>query len=354
MRSLVVTRPGSLKEKDPEKKCKIEIIDKPEPTVGPTDVKIKIAYCAICGSDPHVAENIFGRDVPFGMGHEISGVVVELGSEANVKGLKVGDRVAGNFLRACGRCYNCQNGHPEHCMHAIDEGVAPGYAQYVVWEEGQVWKLPDDVSLRKGCLMEPASIAVRITDGTMIKSGETAVIQGGGPIGLLTLQMLKMKGATKLTLIEPIASRRELAVKFGADYVLDPNACDVVEECYKITDGRGFDVAVEVSGFCPAAQIPLKVAAYSGRVLYIAMFPRDFEMPVNVYDYLYDKNLIVTGTKVAPYCFPRTSQIISRLQLDDFVAVSYPLEQAVEAFDEHVSGKHTKVLICCNDDLADL
>ena len=85
MKSLVVTRPGSLREKDPEKRGLIEIVDKPEPTLGPTDVKIKVAYCAICGSDPHVAENIFGRDVPFGMGHEISGVVAELGSEANIK-----------------------------------------------------------------------------------------------------------------------------------------------------------------------------------------------------------------------------------------------------------------------------
>ncbi len=353
MKSLVVTRPGSLREKDPEKCGLIEIIDKPEPEVGPHDVKIKVAYCSICGSDPHVAENIFGREVPFGMGHEISGVVVEVGSEATIKGIKVGDRVAGNFLRACGRCYNCQNGHPEHCTHVIDEGVAPGYAEYVVWDEGQVWKLPDDVTLRKGCLMEPISIATRITDGTNMKVGETVAIQGGGPIGLLALQMLKMRGATSLTLIEPIPARRELAKQFGADFVIDPTCQDVVEEAKKITGGRGYDVVVEVSGFCPAAQIPLKIAAYSGRVLYIAMFPRDFEIPVNLYDYCYDKNLIITGTKVAPYCFPRATQILPRMELDAFTEISFPLMQAKEAFAEHFTGKHPKVLICCNEDLAD-
>lgn len=354
MKSLAVVRPGSLKEKDPEKRGKIQIIEKPEPTVGEHDVKIKVAYCSICGSDPHVVENIFGRTVPFGLGHEISGVVAELGSKATVKGLKVGDRVAGNFLRACGTCYYCQTGHPEFCQHAIDEGVAPGYAEYVVWDESQVWKIPDDITLRTACLLEPTSIAVRVTDRTELKVGERVAIQGGGPIGLLCLQMLKMHGATSLTLIEPIANRRELAKRFGADHVIDPNACDVVAECNKITDGMGFDVVVEVSGFVPASQIPIKIAAFGARLLYIAMFPRTYEMPVNLYNDLYDHNLTLTATKVAPYCFPRAVQVLPRLDLAPFTEMVYPLDDADAAFAMHLSGKYPKVLINCNKDLADL
>ena len=122
MKSLAVIRPGDLRDKNPETGCIIDVIEKEEPQIcGPTEVKIKVAYCAICASDPHVALNIFNRTPPYGLGHEISGVIVDMGSEVNTKGLKIGDRVAGNFLRACGRCYHCQNGHPEFCRHAIDE-----------------------------------------------------------------------------------------------------------------------------------------------------------------------------------------------------------------------------------------
>ena len=354
MKCLAVTRPGDLRDKNPETGGIIEIQDKPEPqVVGPTEVKIKIAYCAICASDPHVAQNIFGRTPPYGMGHEVSGVIVEMGSEVNTKNLKVGDRVAGNFLRACGRCYNCQNGHPEFCTHAIDEGVAPGYAQYVVWDEGQVWKIPDDMPLRKACLLEPTSIAVRVADRTDLKVGETVCIQGGGPIGQLCLQVLKMKGATDVTVIEPREDRRAFALKHGADHVVDPSAEDAVEACMKLTDGRGYDVVIEITGVPAIANIPLKLAADGGRIMYIAMYDDGYAMSVPMTDTFHNRNLTLTATKVAPYCFPRSVQLLSRMELDDFSPISFPLEKAREAFDCFFTGKYMKVLICCNEDLAD-
>jgi (R,R)-butanediol dehydrogenase/meso-butanediol dehydrogenase/diacetyl reductase/L-iditol 2-dehydrogenase len=355
MKCLAVTRPGDLRDKNPETGGIIEIVDKPEPQiVGPTEVKIKVAYCAICASDPHVAENIFGRTPPYGMGHEISGVIVEMGSGVNTKNLKVGDRVAGNFLRACGRCYHCQNGHPEFCKHAIDEGVAPGYAQYVIWDEGQVWKIPDDMPLRKACLLEPVSIAVRATDRAALRTGERACIQGGGPIGQLILQILKMNGATDLTVIEPREDRRALALKFGADHVIDPSKEDVVETCKKLTGGYGYDVVIEITGVASIATVPLQIAADGGRILYEAMYDDGVTMAVPMTDTFHNRNLTLTATVVAPNCFPRSVQILSRMQLDDFTPVSFPLDRAREAFDAFFSRKYLKILINCNEDLADM
>ena len=354
MKTVAVVRVGNIKDRDPEKRGKVQVVDRPEPMVGPKEVKIKIAYCAICGSDPHVIENIFGRKVPYGLGHEISGVVAELGPEAVVKGLKVGDRVAGNFLRACNTCYYCQNGQPHFCRNVVDDGTAPGMAEYVVWDESQVWRIPDSVSLRDACMLEPTSIAVRVTDRSELKVGQRVAIQGGGPIGLLILQMLKMRGATSLTLIEPIEARRELALSFGADHVIDPNACDVIEECKKITSGMGYDIVVEASGYPPASQIPLHIAAFDARLLYIAMFPSDYEMPLNLFYNFHEKNLTLTATKVAPYCFPRAVQILPRMELAPFTKVAFPIAQAEDAFTAHASGKYPKVLVCCNQDLADL
>ena len=355
MKTLLVTRPGDLREKDPEKKCIMEVVETEEPQVcGPTEVKIKVAYCAICASDPHVADNIFGREVPYGLGHEISGVIVDMGPEVVTKGLKIGDKVAGNFLRACGRCYECQDGHPEFCTNAIDEGKAPGYAQYVVWDESQVWKIPDDMPLRKACLLEPTSIAVRVTDKTEMKMGQRAFIQGAGPIGLMCAQVLKMKGATDLTISEPRADRREFALKFGADHVINPMEQDVVEECMKITEGRGFDTIIEITGVPAIADIPLKVARKGAHILYAAMYDNGYAMPVPMTDTFHNRNLTLTSTTVAPFCFPRAVQILSRMELDDFMPISYPLDQIYEAFDTFFTGNYLKVLINCNEDLADL
>ncbi len=354
MKRLAVVRPGKLNDKDPDKRGLIEIQEAEEPQVcGPTEVKIKIAYCAICASDPHVAENIFGREVPYGMGHEISGVIVDMGSEVKTKGLKIGDRVAGNFLRACGRCYHCQNGHPEFCEHVIDEGAAPGYAEYVVWDEGQVWKVPDDMPLRKACLLEPVSIAVRVTDRCEMKVGQRVAIQGGGPIGQLCLQMLKMSGATDITVIEPQEDRRNFALKFGADHVIDPTVQDVVEESKRITNGIGFDVVIEITGVESIVNVPLKIVASGGRIMYIAMYDNDFCMSLPMTDTFHNRNLTLTATKVAPFCFPRSVQILSRMQLDDFAPIAFPLVEAEKAFEAFFTRKYLKVLICCNEDLAD-
>jgi (R,R)-butanediol dehydrogenase/meso-butanediol dehydrogenase/diacetyl reductase/L-iditol 2-dehydrogenase len=324
------------------------VVDIPEQVLGDEDVKIKVAYCAICGSDPHLVENIFGWEAPFGLGHEVSGVVVELGKKATKKGLKVGDRVGGNFLKFCGTCYYCQNGQQQFCENG-GEYNRPGMSEYIVWHESQIYKLPDNVSLKKGCLLEPVSIAVRMMDKVEMKIGQRVAICGGGPIGLLGLQAIKMYGASALTLIEPIAERRDLAIKFGADHVIDPIKENVVEASMEITDGRGFDVVIDCSGSPKAVGALSQITARGGKLIYGAMYPNDFEMPFNLYQYCYFNEITVTGFYVAPYAFPRAMQIMSRFQLDDFVSKVYSIDDAEEAFNMQITGMYPKILIRCNE-----
>ena len=350
MKSVSVVKVGNLRDPDPAKRGQVQVLDVPEQPVGDEDVKIKVAYCAICGSDPHLVENIFGWDIPFGLGHEVSGVVVELGKNATRKGLKIGDRVAGNFLKFCGTCYYCQNGQQQFCENA-DEYNRPGMSEYIVWHESQVYKIPDGMDLKTACLLEPISIAVRMMDKVAPRFGQRIAISGGGPIGLLGLQCLKMYGATSLTLIEPIAARRELALRYGADYVLDPLTQDIGQETMRITEGRGFDAVVDCSGAVGAVKTLLPLATKGGKVLYGAMYPNEFEMPLNLYQYCYFRELTISGFYVAPYAFPRALQIMPRLQLRDFVETVFDIDDAQEAFAAQISGKHVKILIHCNKDL---
>ncbi|MFC6355131.1 zinc-dependent alcohol dehydrogenase [Luethyella okanaganae] len=348
MRTVAVTKIGSLRDPDEQTRGRIGLVDFPEPTLGAEDVRIRVAYSAICGSDPHLAEGFFGTEVPIGLGHELSGVVEALGENAYRNGLRIGDRVAGNFLRFCGTCTPCRTGKQQFCEH-IQDYNRPGMAETVTWHESQVYKLPDGVSLLKGCLLEPTSVAVRIADKTAIKVGDRVVVCGGGPIGQLALQVLKMNGATSLTLIEPIAERREMALRHGADAVIDPIAEDQYRRADEITDGAGFDVVIDASGSTRAVRGLLDIAAKGATVVYGAMYPHDFEMPLNLSDYLYLKELTLTGVFVSPYAFPRALQILPHLDVDELTLSVFELEDAAEAFAMHVSGAYPKVVIRCNN-----
>jgi len=348
MRTVAVTRIGSLRDPDETTRGVIGLVDMPQPDLGPEDVRIRVAFSAICGSDPHLAEGYFGTDVPIGLGHELSGIVEALGEAAHRNGLEIGDRVAGNFLRFCGTCTPCRAGRQQFCEH-IQDYNRPGMAETVTWHESQVYKLPDSVSLLKGCLLEPTSVAVRIADKTHIRVGDRVAICGGGPIGQLALQVMRMNGATSLTLIEPIAERREMALRHGADAVIDPVGEDQYARADEITDGRGFDVVIDASGSPRAVRGLLDIAAKGATVIYGAMYPADYEMPLNLSDYLYLKELTLTGVFVSPYAFPRALQILPYLDLDELTRAVFDIEDAAEAFAVHVSGIHPKVVLRCND-----
>jgi (R,R)-butanediol dehydrogenase/meso-butanediol dehydrogenase/diacetyl reductase/L-iditol 2-dehydrogenase len=349
LRTAAVTKIGDLRDSDPERRGRIGVVDFPDQSLGPEDVRIRVAYASICGSDPHVAEGFFGTDVPIGLGHEISGVIEELGSVAAARGgLSVGDRVAGNFLRFCGSCRPCRDGRQQFCERMRDYN-RPGMSSSVVWHESQVYRLPEGVGLKIGCLLEPVSVAVRIADKTRVRAGDRVLVSGGGPIGQLAAQVMARYGATALTMVEPIAARRELALRHGVRHAIDPVAEDLAARAAEITEGRGFDVVIDASGATRAVAGLLDLAAPGGTVIYAAMYPREFEMPLNLSAYLYRKELTLAGSFVSPYAFPRAVQLLPELGLDEFTEAVFDLEDAARAFEVHLSGAHPKVLLRCND-----
>lgn len=347
MKTVAVTRIGSLRDPDEATRGRVEVVDFPDQPLGPEDVRVRVAYAAICGSDPHLAEGYFGTEVPIGLGHEISGVVEALGERAHRNGLKIGDRVSGNFLRFCGTCRPCQEGKQQFCEN-IQDYNRPGMAETIVWHESQLYRLPAGVSLLQGCLLEPTSVAVRVADKTRVRVGDRVAIVGGGPIGQLVLQVMRMYGATSLTMIEPIAQRREMAARHGAEFVIDPVAENQFERADEITDGRGYDIVIDASGSTRAVRGVLDIAAKGATVVYGAMYPAQFEMPLNLSDYLYLKELTITGVFVSPYAFPRALQVLPYLDVDELTAAVFDLDDASEAFAVHMSGEHPKVVIRCN------
>ena len=219
MKAAVYHGPGDLRvEEVPVRKLK------------DNEVKIQVKYCGICGTDIHIFHGDGGCcDVtpPLVPGHEFSGVVAEVG--AGVKTVKVGDRVTGDPNDMCGECYFCKNGMQHFCKNNIGIGttVDGGFAEYVIMREKQVYKVSDDLSFIEAAMTEPISCCLHGIDLCNIKAGDTVLVIGGGPIGMIMMQLAKNAGASKVIMSEPVEEKREQALKLGATKTIDPLHEDV-------------------------------------------------------------------------------------------------------------------------------
>jgi (R,R)-butanediol dehydrogenase/meso-butanediol dehydrogenase/diacetyl reductase/L-iditol 2-dehydrogenase len=346
MKAAVVQKPGVL-----------EVQDVPEPEPGPDEIKVKIAYAGICGSDHKILEGSLGSAHPEGaiggplkvlpmrdgakiLGHEASGTIVKIGKD--IKGdFKVGQHVAMNFRSACGACYYCTNGMENYCERV--KSFTGDMAEYNVFKEGVVFPLPDDLPLDVGAFLEPVAVAVHAMDSTHMKIGDSVIITGGGPIGLLVLQLAIRSGASKVLLSEPIAEKRKLAKQLGADVVVDPLKEDLLGICNKFTDRRGFNVCIEATGIPAAARQLILLAERCGTIVWAGVYPGNLDVGVPIF-YMYSKELSIHSIKNSPYSFSRAVQMLPKLDLKPLITV-YPLTEAVKAFEAHRIGKDVKIML---------
>jgi (R,R)-butanediol dehydrogenase/meso-butanediol dehydrogenase/diacetyl reductase/L-iditol 2-dehydrogenase len=169
-------------------------------------------------------------------------------------------------------------------------------------------------------------------------------ISGAGPIGLLALELALKAGAAKVMVSEPIAEKRVVAKKLGADITVDPMNEDIIKIGKDFTGGRGFDTVIEASGNLNAAKQSIMLADKGGTVVWAAVYPYDREIPVNPF-YMYANELTIRSVFVAPYSFPRALNLLPKLELDPLITDIYPLEKIQDAFENHKKGKSIKTLI---------
>jgi (R,R)-butanediol dehydrogenase/meso-butanediol dehydrogenase/diacetyl reductase len=325
----------------------INMEEVPEPEMKPDQVKVKIVYAGLCGTDPENLEQRFGLMPPEVykqariLGHEASGTIAAIGSDVSGD-FKVGQRVAMNFRSSCGACYYCQNGMEHYCR--TGEGASGCFAEYAVYPESAIYPLTDDISLEVGSLLEPVSVAVHAIDQARVRTGSSVAICGGGPIGLLCLEMALKAGAAKTLLSEPIPEKRALAKKLGANVVVDPFKEDIIEVGKKLTDGRGFDVVIDASGNINAAKQCIYLADNCGIILWAAVYGKDVEIGVPPF-LMYARELTITSTFVSPYSFPRALAMLPKLELKSLITDIVPLKDIQKAFELHKAGKSIKILI---------
>ncbi|MEI3088739.1 MAG: alcohol dehydrogenase catalytic domain-containing protein [Oscillospiraceae bacterium] len=255
MKAIALTEYAKVSEHIPGK---VEMLQCEKPTPGPEDVLIRIAYASICGSDAHVVrgnltpelEAAIRSMLPFHMGHEISGVIEDLGDKAKEMGLKVGDRITANYTHFCNSCYFCRTGQENFCEHP--EAHFDGMAEYVCWHMSQVYKIPDNVSLLHASQTEPLSIALNACKTVSVHFGSRVLVSGAGPIGLYATQLARKAGASLIVVSDIVEAKHAVSLKCGADACVNPMEPDWQEKAMALTGGLGFDAVIE----CPAPAPP--------------------------------------------------------------------------------------------------
>lgn len=322
------------------------------PTPGPNQVLIKVAYACLCATDIHGQQGLIGMaakgaDMP--MGHECSGVVVSMGAGAAGKGIEIGDHVVGDPGSYCHYCDGCKSG--KRCTSKFPPSFGC-FAEYKVYHIDSCHKIPKDMPLKRAALVEPATCVIRALDLAEIKVGKTAVLSGAGGIGMLLLRAIKRAGCAQITVIEPVKEKWDLIRELGADHVIDPRTESVYDRCMEITGGAGFDYVFEASGVPSAAPVCLDIAGYNGIVTYFAVYPSDYELPVNL-NKLYKKEGRIQTVFVHYSIWPRAIRFIREddAVLDKIIGYETSIDRAEEAFAAFHTSKYSKVVLRCSEDL---
>ncbi|MFH1633353.1 MAG: scyllo-inosose 3-dehydrogenase, partial [Chloroflexota bacterium] len=269
---------------------RLEIREYDIPTPGPEEVLLEVKACGICGSDVHMAQAdddgyIYYPGLtgfPCILGHELSGVVVEAGKKAfdkqTNKPFKGGERVTTEEMLWCASCKPCADGYPNHCerLDEIGFNINGAFAKYMVLPARTLWSLEpladiyrgDDIFLA-GSLTEPTSVAYNavIERGGGIRPGDRVVILGGGPIGIAACAVLKRAGASIVIISEPQPERAQLALKMGADVVINPFEEDFTDRVLELTKGMGADLFMEATGLPEIVYPGIEKVIWDGKTL---------------------------------------------------------------------------------------
>lgn len=322
-------------------------VEKPKPK--PNEVLIQVCAAAICGTDLGLYRwnaggqgfaSKFNVHWPLTLGHEFSGVIVEVGSD--VKDRFVGQRVSLETHLPCGKCFNCLNDMPHNCMDMGAYGTSCNgcFAEYAIGPANVTFPLPDELSFEEAALLEPGGVAMRAVDEAAVLPGETVVVNGCGPIGLLTILVLRAGNAARIIATDLDEYRLNMAKQFGA-ITINIGKQDAVSEIQALTRARGgADVVIETSGSPAAYQSIFQFLRLEGRLVTVG-HPGG-TIPIN---WMADINLRglsvkgIFGRRIWRTWYQLTSLMAAgRVNLLDVVTHRYKLSQAEEAFEQANKG----------------
>lgn len=331
-----------------------EVAEPPAPPPG--QVKIKVSWCGICGTDLHeytagpvmIGEKphpLTGRHAPITLGHELSGTVVEVGAE--VENVAVGDRVAADAAWRCGVCFWCRRGEYNVCQRGGSLGLHSdgGFAPYLNAPAYMLHVLPPNIPDEVGALIEPLAVGVHAIRRAGLQLGDSVAIVGAGPVGQAVLQAARAAGAGQIFVVETMAARQQLALDLGATEVLDPRAIDAGREIFKRTGRVGADIAIECIGNPKTAGEAIGMARRGGKVVIAGVFEEPAAIDLNRL-VIYERTLI--GTLGYAGEFPTVIVLLAdgRLRGEPLISHRIGIDQIVaEGFESILADRSNKLKV---------
>ena len=315
------------------------IEDKPTPHLeNADDVLLEVKLAGLCGTDVAILEGRHPATEGVIMGHEYTGRVMKIGRA--VRHVKVGDKVVVDPNIKCGHCYYCRTGHQNFCENITTLGIFRdgGIARYNVAPASAVYKLPDDMRWNDTVLIEPVSCVVNGISQACVKHGDTIVIIGAGPMGLIWTQLVKARGVGCIIVSDPIDKRLSFAKKMGATLIVNSKKENLVERVKEVTDGRLANIAVEVVGNSVTVAQALDCIGYGGTALLFGTVNPEKEVPIKPYEVMrYEKKII--GSFTANYTVTPAISVMHNRLIDSDLMLTH--EFKVEEFDKALVAYHS-------------
>jgi L-iditol 2-dehydrogenase len=335
----------------------VEVRDIPEPSApGPNDVIIEVRAAGVCGSDLHMwhQNHSWTIKLPLVLGHEFCGVVADVGS--NITGFKVGDRVAcETAAQVCNQCVYCLTGNYNLCPNRLGYGaLADGaFTRFVTARPQILHHIPDNVPFEHAALTEPICVAYNalVEKTATMKPGDTVVIQGPGPIGIMALLVTRLRGASTIIMLGTSrdAHRLDVAAELGATHTINIEKDDPVAFVKSLGDGFGADLVVDCSGVSAALQQSLAMVRPNGIITKIGWGPQPLNFSL---DPLVGKAVTLQGSFSHTYStWERVLGLLSsgQINLNPVIGGLYPLGDWENAFSRMDAGDNVKSVLVFNN-----
>lgn len=306
---------------------------------------VQVDACGICGTDLHIVEGASRSQPPVVLGHEYTGLVLDMVGES--PSVSVGVRTAVDPNISCGTCFYCRRGLIHLCSNLCALGVDRdgGIAEFSIVPISQLYAVPETLTPLAAALVEPVSCALHGVDRAGIRVGDTVVILGGGTIGLLILQLVRHAGAARVIIAEPIDHKRKVAKDLRADLTLNPLDDDVRSSVLDVTS-VGADVVFECAGSIASAEHALQLARRGGTIVFFGVCPRGETFPISPHE-VYARELSIVGSYVNPCTFTRAIDVIASgiVNIEALSPTVFSLDELPQAFEALREGKTIKNIL---------
>jgi len=322
--------------------------DIPEPAIGINDVLIRVRYAGICGTDVH----IFQWDdwaqktikVPMAIGHEFVGEVVQVGS--NVNDFFPGDIVSGEGHVICGRCRNCMAGRRHLCANTQGVGVnrAGAFAEYIALPMANIWRHHPGINQEVAAIFDPFGNAVH-TALSFPVLGEDVLITGAGPIGIMSIPIVRHAGARHVVITDMNPYRLDLARKMGATLAINPAETSLADAQKQLGMQEGFDVGLEMSGNPAALKDMIANMCHGGKIAILGIPAK--EMPMDWRQVIFNMITIkgIYGREMYDTWYKMSVMIESGVDISPIITHRFAFEDFQQGFDAMISGQTGKVVL---------